>query len=45
MAVQQDRILSLMANRGFGSSCNIMELSHILDGLGKTMKTFVKIPQ
>jgi len=32
-----------MASRGFGSSCNNMVLSHILEGLGKTMKTFVKI--
>jgi len=42
-AVQQERILSLMASRGFGSSCNNLVLSHILEGLGKTMKTFVKI--
>jgi hypothetical protein len=32
-----------MASRGFGSSCNIKLLSHILEGLGKTMKTFAKI--
>jgi len=43
-AVQQERILPLMASRGFGSSCNNMVLSHILEGLGKTMKTFVTIP-
>jgi hypothetical protein len=32
-----------MASRGFGSSYNNMVLSHILEGLEKTMKTFVKI--